>query len=166
MMKICSQEKYSSKKQSFKGNLIPASTEYNELEFLIDPSNSYGDSLGLAKAIYKDVYKGKDAGHLNFDEPQKIYCNERGQNVCLFNSEKGKINLRWWKNDNVELTILSGRDGIFQAPLGEDVWTKETTKFFKSLLEKIVSEENQTLTKKFGDDLFNSCVNILKKLGK
>lgn len=165
-MKISSSEKLYLQKQSFNGQLIPASAESNDLEFLIDSSNSYGDSLGLAKAIYKDVYKGKDAGHLNFDEPQKIYCNERGQNVCLFNSEEGKINLRWWKNDNVELTILSGRDGFFQAPLGENVWTKETTKFFKSLLEKIVSEENQTLPKKFGDDLFNLCVNILKKLGK
>lgn len=156
---------------AFQGNLMPATCSdngpYSFLQLKFDKSNNYGDSLELSKAIYKDLTNVKNGNpvqtELTTDTPQVLcYTCERGEQVAL-DSLKSEITLRG-EGDSILLQIFTNEGeshygGFLRGCLGKETWMKETSAFFKKFLEKTIKTERT-----FNDELFATCINLLKDL--
>ena len=152
---------------NFKGNLVPyfaLSTEESIiLDNRFDTSNHKGDSFEFAKALAKDLNIEDTISPYN---PQKIYVGRE----CLFDSTKSLFGL--YADTDGKNAILSLVTGTNSRP-DFDLDTKsneypETIKVVRGFLEKMIIKLD---TKDYSchaekDVVFETCINLLKKLRK
>ena len=151
---------------NFRGDIAPKVAfkmeDCSVLNFVFDPSNDKGDSVEFANTFAKDCGVNEV---FNGNKPQKVYLDGR----CIFDSKNTAVMVYSdTGSDNVIFNVFNDEDQFPKTLQKESTEFKDTGILIKKLLIKLVnnSEENAYKEFPFKGELFDTCIDLLKKLKK